>query len=160
MGLRKRFKRMIDWVLDVDDTSLPSQQFACITDFLAHQRYDLSSNELSELMATLKNKHLVDSVLVTTPTGQLLAASEGDGVKEAVLSSALFNYVESELASASSVTVQTGPNWLMIYPFNKKLFVVKSKSGLSNIELRALCRELENVLLKRVVLAPYGNKVA
>ena len=159
MGLRKAVSRAVSWVLDRDDTTLPSQQYACITDFLSHQRYDLSSTDLAELLATLKNKHLVESILVTSKTGQLFAASEPDGVKEAVLTSALYNYVNAELARAHNVTIQTGDQWLMIYPFNQKLFVVKSASGLSNLELRALARELETTLIKRAVVVPNGGKL-
>ena len=47
----------------------------------------------------------------------------------------------------------------MIYPFNQKLFVVKSASGLSNLELRALARELETTLIKRAVVVPNGGKL-
>lgn len=157
MGIRKTFSRLVGWVLDQDDTSMPSTQYACITDFLSHQRFEFTSVNLADLLSTMKSKHLVESILVAGKNGQLVAASEPDGVKEAVLTSALYNYVNAELAHAFSVTIQTGEQWLMIYPFNQRLFVVKSRSGLSNLELRALARELENMLIKRAVVVPNGR---
>ena len=140
-GLLKNFAR---GVLD-DDTARPIVQIEFLKDFLSKHKYVYSQN-FEENLSILKRKHLVDSFLVTNLDGSIVVSSEGNGHTEGIMGTAMLSYIKSELPDSESVLIKRNDNWFMLFPLNKKVFIVKAGSELSNLELRALSIELESLL--------------
>jgi len=140
-GFLKNFAR---GVLD-DDTASPIVQIEFLKDFLSKHKYVYSQN-FEENLSILKRKHLVDSFLVTNLDGSIIVSSEGNGHTEGIMGTAMLSYIKSELPDSESVLIKRNDNWFMLFPLNKKVFIVKAGSELSNLELRALSIELESLL--------------
>lgn len=150
MAMRKKFafflKNFASKVLDVDDTALPERQLELLSDFLAKYKFNINNGNISEIVSTLKKKHMVDSILVTNKDGSIILSSEGNGMHEAITGAAMLNYINSEMPQSQTVFVKNKGHWFMLLPYNNKVYIVKSSSDLSNIELRALAKELEKFI--------------
>jgi hypothetical protein len=94
----------------------------------------------------LKRKHLVDSFLVTNLDGSIVVSTEGDGHTEGIMGTAMLSYIKSEMPDSESVLIKRQGHWFMLFPLNKKVFIVKAGSELSNIELKALAFELDGLM--------------
>ena len=150
MSLASRFKKFSRFfaskILDLDDTAVPVEQFRIISDLFSRHHFSFASKNFKEIMQTLKKKHVVDSIIVAKKDGNIVASSEGNGFHDAIMGTALFNYVCSELPKSKSVFVKQDDSWFMVFPFDEKIFVIKSSASLSTIELRALARELDSLM--------------
>ncbi|OQA31744.1 MAG: hypothetical protein BWY55_00321 [archaeon ADurb.Bin336] len=131
-------------VLD-DDTSSPIVQIEFLKDFLSKHKY-VYSQDFEENLNILKRKHLVDSFLVTNLDGSIVVSSEGNGHTDGIMGTAMLSYIKSELPDSESVLIKRSDGWFMLFSLNKKVFIVKAGSELSNIELKALSIELESLL--------------
>ena len=131
-------------VLD-DDTHRPTSQIEFLKDFLSKHNY-VYSQDFEENLVILKRKHLVDSFLVTNMDGSIVVSSEGNGHSEGIIGTAMLSYIKSELPDSESVLIKREGHWFMLFPSNKKVFIVKAGSELSNIELRALAMELDGLM--------------
>lgn len=140
----KILKNFARGVLD-DDTSSPIIQIEFLKDFLSKHKYVYSQN-FEENLSILKKKHLVDSFLVTNLDGSIVVSSEGNGHTDGIMGTAMLSYIKSELPDSESVLIKRNDGWFMLFSLNKKVFIVKAGSELSNIELRALSIELESLL--------------
>jgi hypothetical protein len=140
----KILKNFARGVLD-DDTSSPIVQIEFLKDFLSKHKYVYSQN-FEENLSILKKKHLVDSFLVTNLDGSIVVSSEGNGHTDGIMGTAMLSYIKSELPDSESVLIKRNDGWFMLFSLNKKVFIVKAGSELSNIELRALSIELESLL--------------
>jgi hypothetical protein len=58
----------------------------------------------------------------------------------------MLSYIKSELPDSESVLIKREGSWLMLFPLNKRVFIVKAGSELTNIELRALAFELDGLM--------------
>jgi hypothetical protein len=143
------FRAFAAKLLDLDDTEVPREQLALLSDFLAKYRFDTNVSGLKELVAVLKKKHMVDEIIIAQNNGGLLASTEGDGITAAVSSTALFYYVQSEIPESQYVLIKSGNDWNMIFHYGKKIFVIKAPASLSTLELRAIAREVEDFLAKK-----------
>jgi hypothetical protein len=85
--------------------------------------------------------------LVTNLDGSIVVSSEGNGHTEGIVGTAMLSYIKSELPDSESVLIKRNGHWFMMFPLNKKVFIVKAGSELSNIELKALAFELDGMLL-------------
>jgi hypothetical protein len=132
-------------VLDIDDTSKPQAQVDFLHDFLSKHKY-VFSNDFEENLSILKKKHLVDSFLVTSMDGSVIVSSDGNGVNEGLIGTAMFSYIKGEMPSSEAVLIKKEDGWFMIVPYNKKIFIIKAGSELSNIELKALALDLSSLL--------------
>ena len=130
-------------VLD-DDTSSPIVQIEFLKDFLSKHKY-VYSQDFEENLNILKRKHLVDSFLVTNLDGSIVVSSEGNGHTDGIMGTAMLSYIKSELPDSESVLIKRSDGWFMLFSLNKKVFIVKAGSELSNIELKALSIELESL---------------
>jgi len=139
------FRSFANRVLDIDDTSKPQAQVDFLHDFLSKHNY-VYSNDFEENLNILKKKHLVDSFLVTSMDGSVVVSSDGNGVNEGLIGTAMFSYIKGEMPSSEAVLIKKEDGWFMIVPFNKKIFIIKAGSELSNIELRALALDLSSLL--------------
>lgn len=147
MGIRHSiaglFKGFAAKVIDVDDTALPEEQLNLLSDFLKKHDFEIHSKEIAHIVPILKKKHLVDSILVTNKDGSVVVSSEGNGMREAILGTSLFNYIKSELPKSEGVLIKNKDDWFMLMPYNNLIYIIKSSSDLSTIELKALAKELE-----------------
>jgi len=131
-------------VLD-DGTRRPSSQLDFFKDFLSKHKY-VFTQDFEENLKVLKRKHLVDSFLVTNLDGSIVVSSEGNGHTEGIMGTAMLSYIKSELPDSESVLIKRNDCWFMLFPLNKKVFIVKAGAELSNIELRALAFELDGLV--------------
>ncbi len=138
--LRKFALRVLD-----DDTKKPHSQLEFLRDFLSKHKY-VYSQDFEENLVILKRKHLVDSFLVTNLDGSLIVSSEGNGHTEGIMGTAMLSYIKSEMPDSESVLIKRNDSWFMLFPLEKKVFIVKAGSELSNIELKALAFELNGLL--------------
>ncbi len=139
--LVKRFSRR---VLS-DETSRPSSQVEFLQDFLSKHNY-VFSDDFEENLGILKKKHLVDSFVVTNFDGSIIVASEDSTQSEGIMGTAMLSYIKSEIPSSEAVLIKKDDGWLMLFTLEKKVFIVKAGSELSNIELKALALELSILL--------------
>ena len=151
--LGRLFRRVASSVLEIDDTAVPYEQLEILNDFLSKHQFDLSSGNIEKLLRELKKKHLVDSISVIGKDGELVVSSEGNGNQEASLASSLLNYIDAEIATPESVLIKGNNSWFMLFPFNSKTYIIKAQASLSNIELKALAKELESFVSEK-------NKIA
>ena len=135
-------------VLAIDDTSLPREQIKFLKEFGASYKFALNTENIAEMFEVLRQKHLVDSIIVTERDGSIIATTEQNGLQAAITGTALFNYVNSELARTETVLIKCSGEWFMVFCFSEKIFVVKAAASLSNIELKALAKEI-NLFLSR-----------
>ena len=128
-----------------DGTSKPNAQIEFLKDFLSKHKY-VFSQDFEENLIILKRKHLVDSFLVTNLDGSIVVSSEGDGHTEGIVGTAMLSYIKSEMPDSESVLIKRNGHWIMLFPLNKRVFIVKAGSELSNIELKALAFELDGLM--------------
>lgn len=135
-------------LLDVDDSMAALAQLSVMEDYLAKHKFNTDVFQVTELVKVLKQKHLVDSICVSTSTGTTIATTNGSEVSEAVVGTALFNYISSEIPKSEAVLIKT-KDWYMLLPFKGKIYIVKAAASLSTVELKAIAKEVEAFLVKR-----------
>ena len=148
MVLKKVFGGVASKVLGLDNTTKPASQIELLQTFLDRHRF-VFSPDLHDCLATLKKKHLVDEIIVASKDGTLLVGSGNNGALEALTGSALFNYVKNELPKTETLFVKQKDHWFMVIPSEEKVFIIRASAELSNIELKALAREVEEVVLSK-----------
>jgi len=142
----KNFLQFFAGRILADETVKPLAQIEFLKDFLSKHKY-VYSQDFEENLNILKRKHLVDSFLVTNMDGSIVVSSEGNGHSEGIVGTAMLSYIKSELPDSESVLIKRNGHWFMLFPLNKKVFIVKAGSELSNLELRALAIEMDSLLL-------------
>ena len=142
--IRNFLKGFAGKVLDTQ-TSQPNSQIEFLKDFLSKHKY-VFSNDFEQNLVVLKRKHLVDSFMVTNLDGSVVVSSEGDENSDGIIGTAMLSYIKSEMPDSESVLIKRNGHWFMLFPSNKKVFIVKAGSELSNIELKALAFELDGLL--------------
>ncbi|MFH0715000.1 MAG: hypothetical protein V1847_04295 [Candidatus Diapherotrites archaeon] len=140
-------------VLDLDSSKLPLEQYKLLREYSQNHKFDLEVEELRNLVKVLKSKHAIESVLVANGAGTLLVSSNGTDFKDAIASTALLNYVQSEIPHSKTVLVKA-KTWHMLFPHNGKVYVVKAASNLEESELQAIAEDLEG-FFKRAKNAEY-----
>lgn len=148
---RKALRGFAERVLDVDEDAGPLAQMELLEDYLGKFEFDTNVKEMSELMVVLKKKHLVDSICVASSNGSLIASTNGEDLTEALTGTALFNYVQAELPKSTALLVRHN-GWYMVFPYKKKIFIIKALDSLSTPELKALADEVDLFLAKKGVL--------
>ncbi len=143
--LSQKLKSIAQILLDLDDTSFPKEQFELLRDMSGNHKFDLSVEDLKDLVKILKKKHMVDSITVATQNGSMLVSSNGQGVKQALIGSALFNYIKSEIPKSEAVLIKSH-GWHMLIPFGEKIYIVNAASDMTHTELNAIAKEVETFL--------------
>jgi len=148
-GARKFLKRVAERLLDIDDTSVPASHLRMFEDYLGKFEFDTSTADVKQFLNVLKRKHLVDDIVVASLNGSAIASTNGNSVASAVSGAALYNYVRSELPKSETVMIRSPStnSWHMLFPCNRKLYIVKASSDLSIIELKALANEIDKFLI-------------
>lgn len=145
---RTAIRNFAEKVLDVDDGIAPRSQLQVMEDYLNRHRFNTQVSQLDELVKILKQKHLVDSICVSTSTGTMLASTNGHEINQAVIGTALFNYISSEIPKSEAVLVKSR-DWFMLLPYSDKIYIIKASASLSTIELKAIAKEVEAFLSKK-----------
>lgn len=122
-----------------------NSQVDFLRDFLSDHNY-IFSKDFEKNLDILKRKHLVDSFVVTNFDGSLIVSSDDSGQSEGILGTAMLSYIKSELPRTETVLIKQDSTWFMLFNLDKKVFIVRAGSELSNIELRALAFELSALL--------------
>ncbi len=128
----------------LDTGPLPSGAPSFLSD-KASVKFDLEVEELKELIALLKSKHAVDSIVVAHHNGSLLVSSNGSDLKEAIVGTAMLNYIRSELPESTAIFIKE-KHWYMLYSLNRKVYVVRAPSNLQSMELKAIAEDMEGFL--------------
>jgi len=142
------FKGIAEKLLGLDDSGIPVAQFDAIKEISSRHRFDTDVESIEALMRILKKKHLVNSICVTNRNGSMLASTNGNDLKEAITGTALFNYISSEIPRSETVLIK-GKEWNILFPYKEKIFIVRAGSDLSQVELRALAKELEEFFVSK-----------
>jgi hypothetical protein len=145
MDLIKRFAQKL---LGLDDTQVPRTQLNSISEMLAKHNFNTNTSDLRKLLKILKKKHLVDNICVATKSGSVIASTaNGNGLKDAIIGTALLNYIKSEIPKSETVLIKSN-EWYMLMPYKNKVFIVKAPAALSTVEFNALAKEVESKLSK------------
>ena len=136
-------------VLDVEQENASYYPKNTFDEYLSRFDFDTSKvGEVPELLRLLQKKHLVDSICVASSNGSLVASSNGDDFTQALTGTALFNYVQSELPKSEALLVKSN-GWYMVFPFRKKIFIIRAFDSLSTLEMKAIANEIEGFLSKK-----------
>ena len=133
-------------VLDVENDSPPHDQMDLLNNFLARHKWELNTSSLQDLIQGMKKKHLVDSICICSPNGSIVISTDENDFSEAIIGSAMFNYIRTELPESETILVKDKENWFMIFPFNGKIYIIRAASDLTRIELQILAKEIESFL--------------
>lgn len=134
-------------VLAIDDSQLPRDQIELLKDYMNNHRFNTNTGDLKELMKVLKKKHEVDSIIVSKRNGSMVVSSNGTDLNEAVIGTALFNYIRSELPKSQSIMIKCD-DWYMLFPSGDMIYIVRAPASLVPIELNAISRDVEKFLSK------------
>lgn len=146
--MKLTLKKIAEKVLDVDDTSKPEHQLLLLQDYSENFKFQEKPSDIKGFLTLLKKKHLVDDIVISTLSGNALASLNGESFSQAISGAALYNYVKAEIPKSETIMVKSN-GWHMIFQFNNKLYIIKAASSLTNPELNALAKEIENFIAKK-----------
>ncbi len=132
--------RLSNRVLNLEDTS----DTAGLSSLLEYKKINLNSKNLDDFLLKLRQKHLVNHIVVTDVTGIVIGSTEKD-LKEGFKSAAMYNYINSEFNNLSIILIES-KGWQIIFKLNDKVYFIKANDSLSRIEVQALVNDLENYL--------------
>ena len=66
----------------------------------------------------------------------IASTANGNGLKEAITGTAMFNYIKSEIPKSETVLVKSN-EWYMLMPYKNKVFIVRAPASLSTVEFGA-----------------------
>ncbi|MCX8158186.1 MAG: hypothetical protein N3D73_00815 [Candidatus Diapherotrites archaeon] len=143
-NLNDFFRNIFSFVFDIDDTSLPKEQFSLIES--QHRRFyrEISCfyDSVEHFSKALLKKHFLDSISVFKKDGSIVFSSNGDSLAEGIKISSLFNYIESEMPKTQSVMIKQGV-WHIIYHKKDFFYLIRAKNNLALPELEAISKEVE-----------------
>jgi hypothetical protein len=145
LSVRAALKKFAVKVLDVDETILPQNQIDMLNDFKKKFEFKKTPSTMDDFIDQLSKKHMIDSISVATQDGSLITTSNGKGETESILGTSLFNYVKSEIPQSQVLLVKE-KDWLMIFSYNQKIYIIKSPAHMCPTELHILAAELEKFL--------------
>jgi uncharacterized protein YeeX (DUF496 family) len=145
-GVKRLVHSVTKRVLDVEDNRTPQEQMKLLNNFLSRHKFELNTNSIQDLVQSMKKKHLVDSICICSPNGSIVISTDENDFSEAIIGSAMFNYIRTELPESETILVKDKENWFMIFPFNGKIYIIRAASDLTRIELQILAKEIESFL--------------
>jgi len=138
-------------ILAFDNTELPEQQFALIQDMLAGQSNEIRGKNAVELLSSLKKKHLVNSITIRRLNNGLVFSSSGNGFDEGEKASDVLNFANRIFDGTDFFSMRTKKEWIMLFPWENSLFIIKANSSVSPVELRAIAKEIEKTLKRKKI---------
>jgi hypothetical protein len=139
------FKAFAGKLLAIDSSAYPEKQFNSVREILSREQVNITSHDLKDVVKKLRKKHLVDEISVASLTGSLIISSEPDGLKQAITSAALYQYINSEINGSKTIMIKSN-GWIMIVPHASKLYIVRADASLTETELKALADDVERFL--------------
>jgi len=139
-SITKLLTRFSNKIFNIEDTS----DIAGLSSLLEYRKVNLSSKDLDDFLLKLRQKHLVNHIVVTDVNGIVIGSTEKD-LKEGFKSAAMYNYINSEFNNLSIILIES-KGWQIIFKLNDKVYFIKANDSLSRIEVQALVNDLENYL--------------
>jgi len=139
-AITKMLTKWSNRVLNIEDES----DIASLSSLLEYRKTNLSSKNLDDFLMKLRQKHLVNHIIVTDTNGVVIGSTEKD-LKEGFKSAAMYNYINSEFNNLSIILIESR-GWQIIFKFNDKVYFIKANDSLSKIEVQALINDLEGYL--------------
>lgn len=127
-------------ILDLEDEEQPKE----LQSLLEFRAINLSSKNLDDFLFKLRQKHLVNHIIVTDLSGIVIGSTNKD-LKEGFKSAAMYNYINSEVDDLSIILIES-KGWQIIFKYNQKVYFIKANDSLTRIEVQALVTDLENYL--------------
>lgn len=127
-------------VLNIDDLKTPEE----LDSLLEYRPINLCSKNIDDFLLKLKNKHLVNHIIITDLNGIVIASTEKD-LKEGFKSAAMYNYINTEINDLSIILIES-KGWNIIFKYSDKVYFIKANDSLSRIEVLAIVNDLENYL--------------
>ncbi len=142
----KSIKIFAEKLLGLDNTKIPEKQLNAISEILSRHSFNTSTADLKRFLKILKKKHLVDLICIAGRNGSVIASTaNGNGLKEAITGTAMFNYIKSEIPKSETILIKS-TDWYMLMPYRNKVFIVRAPASLSTVEFNALAKEVEEKL--------------
>jgi hypothetical protein len=138
--INKIFSRVSSKLLNLDDLDNHRE----LNTLLEYKAINLNSKNLNDFLQKLRDKHLVNQIIVTNLDGIVIGSTEND-LKEGFKSAAMYNYINSEIKDLSIILIESN-GWQIIFKNNKKVYFLKASDSLTRIEVKALVDDLEDYL--------------
>lgn len=138
--INRFFSRVSSKILNLDDLD-SRKELNCLLEYKA---INLNSRDLNDFLQKLREKHLVNQIIVTDLDGVVIGSTDND-LKEGFKSAAMYNYINSEIKDLSIILIES-KGWQIIFKNNKKIYFLKANDSLTKIEVQALVDDLENYL--------------
>jgi len=138
--ISRLFSRVSSKLLNLDDLD-SRKELNCLLEYKA---INLNSRDLNDFLQKLREKHLVNQIIVTDLDGVVIGSTDND-LKEGFKSAAMYNYINSEIKDLSIILIES-KGWQIIFKNNKKIYFLKANDSLTKIEVQALVNDLENYL--------------
>jgi len=138
--INKLFSKVSGKLLNLDDLD-SRKELNCLLEYKA---INLNSKDLNDFLQKLREKHLVNQIIVTDLDGVVIGSTDND-LKEGFKSAAMYNYINSEIKDLSIILIES-KGWQIIFKNNKKVYFLKANDSLTRIEVQALVDDLENYL--------------
>lgn len=142
--MRKTISKMLtkfsNKILNIDDLKTPKE----LESLLEYKSINLCSKNIDEFLHKLKQKHLVNHIIITDLEGIVIASTEKD-LREGFKSAAMYNYINTEIKNLSIILIESN-GWNIIFKNVDKVYFIKANDSLSRIEVVAIVNDLENYL--------------
>jgi len=146
--MKTAVKNFAQRLLGLDSTEIPKTQLNAISEILSKHKFNTNTDDLKKLLKLLKKKHLVDQICIASKNGSVIAStSNGNGLKDAIIGTAMFNYIRSEIPKSETILIKSD-EWYMLMPYKNKVFIVRAPASLSTVEFDALAKEAEDKISK------------
>lgn len=127
-------------LLNIDDLKTPKE----LEQLLEYRAVNLCSKNIDEFLYKLRQKHLVNHIIITDLEGIVIASTEKD-LREGFKSAAMYNYINTEINELSIILIES-KGWNIIFKNSDKVYFIKANDSLSRIEVLAIVNDLENYL--------------
>lgn len=127
-------------ILNVDEETYARE----LSSMMTFKEIDLSSKDIDDFLNKLKDKHVINDIIVTDVNG-IVIGSTNKNLKEGFKSAAMYNYINTEIDNLSIILIEA-KGWQIIFKYKQKVYFLKANDSLSKIEVLAIVSEIENFL--------------
>ncbi len=136
----KLLTRISEKILNVENASYAQE----LSGLMTFKEIDLSSKDIDEFLMKLKDKHVINDIIVTDLNG-IVIGSTNKNLKEGFKSAAMYNYINTEVKDLSIILIEAS-GWQIIFKNQQKVYFLKANDSLSKIEVNAVVLEIEHFL--------------
>jgi hypothetical protein len=127
-------------MLSVEDNSYARE----LSSMMNYKQIDLSSKDIDEFLNKLKDKHVINDIIITDLNG-IVIGSTNKNLKEGFKSAAMYNYINTEINNLSIILIEA-KGWQIIFRDKQKVYFLKANDSLTKIEVLAVVSEIEHFL--------------